>query len=504
LNRKNDIIKKLSLFFLIGFLLSACAPAVTAIPTLTLQPTKTVTPSPTATQTPSPTPTITPTPTQIGGGSGKFVFEYYKVAYEKTFPDLKGEAHVFISNWDGSNLTPITSGLNNVNHIESISSDGQMVLVSSHSSYQAKGDLYLIHLNSPNSTPIKLANGLAWYRWPQAIFLENTRVAYVGRGQEYYGGLYTVNIDGTTPKKLGTLQAEFGGMVSADKSRIYYKGWTKRSSISYWWINIDGSGQGKLESNGHQILPNEFFYVGTGEVAAFSPDGTKIAWIPGELEQDCSYLYLAFWTPDIRNGAYTDLVTRYADSEYKNSPHVGKAIDTAYVEDHVRHCFMLHVASLSNLDNDTKIPLIPPFDPNKDDFYYHRDYALKWWPDSSKILVYDGGKAMGRWRDGVTHYPIALYEVPLEDINPKLELLKVLSNSSIVQSAPGLRFIDSFAWFRFSPDGRQILFTKYHYGDQGSLIKALNLETMNYIDDFSHKITPDFQIERVGNIYWLP
>ena len=298
-----------------------------------------------------------------------------------------------------------------------------------------------------------------------------------------------------------TLQAEFGGMVSSDTSRIYYKGWKKRSSISYWWINIDGSGQGKLESNGHQILPNEFFYVGTGEVASFSPDGTKIAWIPNELEQDCSELYLAFWTPDIRNGAYTNYVKKYLP---KDSPHAGKVIDTAYVEDYVRHCFILHVASLSNLDNDTKIPLIPPFDPTKDDFYYHKDYALRWWPDSSKILIYDGGKAMGRWGNTTQHYPLALYDVSLKDTNPKLVLLKVLSNSSTDQSATGLHFVDDFGWFKFSPDGRQLLFTKFNYGNQGSMIKVLNFETMNYIDDFSHNITPDFQIERVGNIYWLP
>jgi Tol biopolymer transport system component len=441
----------------------------------------------------------------MGGGSGKLIFDYYRVAYEKVFPDLKGEANVFISNWDGSHLTPITNGLNNVNHIESTSADGQLVLVSSHPDYRAKGDLYLLHLNSPNSTPIKLAGGLAWSQWPQAIFLDNARVAYIGRGQEYFGGLYTVNMDGTTRKKLGTLQAEFGGMVLADQSRIYYKGWTKRSSISLWWINMDGSGQGKLESNGNQILPNEFFYAGTGEAASFSPDGTKIAWIPDELEPDCPYLYLAFWTPDIRNGKYTEFVANNARSEYKDSPHVGKVIDTAYVEENVRKCFILHIASLSNLDNDTRIPLIPPFDPKKDDFYYHRDYALKWWPDSSKILVYDNGSALGRWR-ATDHYPISLYELQIESTSPRLELLRILSNSSIIQPGrgAGFRFVDTYGSFKFSPDGRQILFTKYNYGNNGSMIKFLNLETLNYIDDFSLKRTPDFQINRVGNIYWLP
>jgi hypothetical protein len=48
------------------------------------------------------------------------------------------------------------------------------------------------------------------------------------------------------------------------------------------------------------------------------------------------------------------------------------------------------------------------------------------------------------------------------------------------------------------------MFAKHKYDNQGSMIDILNLETMNYVDDFSRNITPDFQIERVINIYWLP
>jgi len=494
--------KNINSILLIAFLLSSCAPAVIALPTFTPQPTETLTPSPTATQTPSPTPTITPTPTPIGGGSGKFIFEYYKAAYEKEFPDLKGEMHVFISNWDGSNLIPITSGLNNLNQIQSISANGQLVLVSSRSSYLGKADLYLINLSSADHVATKLANGLdvGW----QAIFLDNTRIVYIGRGSQGYG-FYIVNVDGTGAKRIGAPTGRVWWLASSDKSRVYWYSITRQypygDSATLWWTNLDGSGQGKLESNRHPISP-----AGFGEGAAFSPDGTKIAWIPNGLEPDCPYLYLAFWTPDIRNGAYTELVTRYANSEYKDSPHVGKVIDTAYVEDHVRHCFLLHVAPLSDLDNDTKIPLIPPFDPDKANFYYHRDYAPRWWPDGSKILAYDTGFAMKRWSKRTGHYPLALYEVSPEDTHPRLELLTGLSNSPIVQ--PGVdampRLVDSYTSFRFSPDGRQILFTKYNYGNQGSMIGTLTLDAMNYVDDFGHNITPDFQIKRVGDIYWLP
>ena len=152
--------ENINIILLIAFLLSSCAPATNAVPTFMPQSTETPTPSPTETQTPSPTPTITPTPTQIGGGSGKLVFEYHKVAYEKAFPHLKGEINVFTSNWDGTDLTPVTDGPESFNTIESISPDGKMVLISSAPNYPGNVDLYLFPLDMPYSGPIKIASGL--------------------------------------------------------------------------------------------------------------------------------------------------------------------------------------------------------------------------------------------------------------------------------------------------------------------------------------------------------
>lgn len=507
--------KSMKSILLIAFLWSSCAPAATAIPTFTPQPTETLTPSPTATE--APTPTITPTATPMGGGSGKLIFEYYRAGFEKSFPDLEGEVNIFISNIDGTDLTPVTNGLKGSNHIEAISSDGGKLLISSSSGYPANGDLLLIDLTSPGSDPIRVAGGIAPSRWPQAIFLNNARIAYVG--QEHYGMLYTVNMDGTDRKNLGNLAAEFAGIVSSDQSRIYYEGYkqerfkdssgvlyTYGDTVSLWWTNIDGSGQGKLASKGHQIFPIQVFPTGIGEIGegvAFSPDGTSIAWIPKDLEPDCSYLASSFWTPAIRDGTYTKNVEKVSPVLNKNSPHFGKVIDAAYVEDYVRSCFILHVAPLSNMDSDIEIPLMPPFDPAKDDFLYHKDYALRWWPDSSKILAYEDGYVT--WY-GAGQFQMILYELSPNSINPSLALLKILSDTSVVQPQPGgqFHFIDSYGSFKFSPDSRQILFTKYNYGNQGSMIKALDLGAMNYIDNFSHNITLDFQIKRVGNIYWLP
>lgn len=498
--------KHLKLCLLFALLISSCAPAVTETPTST--PTKTMTPAPTATQTPSPTPTITPTPTQIGGGSGKFIFEYYKVAYEKAFPDLKGDLNVFTSNWDGTDLTPVTNGLNGFNYINSISPDGKMLLVSSRSSFLGKDALYLIDLNSPNNAPTKLVNEVDG----QALFLDNARIVYIGQGSKGYG-FYVVNADGRGSEKIG---APTGGtrwhIASSDKTRVYWidnsrKEFRDSSGSLYmygnygglWWTNIDGSGQGKLESNGHQIFPAGY---------SFSPDGTKIAWIPANVEQDCSGALGVFWTPYIRDGTHTAWAGRPSQFLNKNSPYFGKVIDIPFVEDYVRRCNIMHVAPLSDMDNDIKIPLIPPFDPAKDDFFYHKDYSLIWWPDGSKILAYDGGGATGSIIGVTDHYPLTLYEITLKDTNPRLTLLKVLSNSSMIQPGQGAvpHLTDHYTSFRFSSDGRLLLFSKYNpYANFYSAdVHILNLETLSFLHDFGNNLIPETQVKRVGSVYWLP
>lgn len=502
--------KRLKLLLLFALLISSCAPAVTATPTST--PTNTMTPSPTATRTPSPTPTITPTPTQIGGGSGKLIFEYYKAAYEKAFPDLKGELNVFTSNWDGTNLTPITNGLNGFNRINSISPDGRMVLVSSRSGLLGKDALYLINLNSTENEPIKLASQLDG----QAIFLDDARIVYIGKGSNGYG-IYTINIDGTNQTKIGSPTVKtWTGIESADKTRVYWIGskkeYFKDSSGSLymygdygglWWTNIDGSGQGKLESNGHQIFPGGFFRGGV----AFSPDGTRIAWIPADVEQDCSGLLdaVGIWTPYIRNGTYSAWFGRTDQFINKNSPYFGKAIDIPFVKDYVRRCHIMHVAPLSDMDNDAEIPLIPPFDPAKNDFFYHKNYSLIWWPDGSKILAYDPGHV---GESKTSRFPIAIYEIAPEDINPKLVRLKVLSYSSVVQPGQGAmpHLADHYTSFRFSSDGRLLLFSEYNpYANFYSAdVDILNLETMDLLDDFGNNLIPDTQVKSVGSVYWLP
>ncbi len=289
-----------------------------------------------------------------------------------------------------------------------------------------------------------------------------------------------------------------GELLASDETRVYWFATQKESfedsteSLSgdfqtLWWVNIDGSGQGKLESNGNQIIPE---FGMEGNKFAISPDSKSIAWIPAQQEPGCS-LSTIFWSPWVRDGTYTKM------SKGKTT------IDANYVDTQAHNCNILHVASLSDLNNDIKIPLIPPYDPTKDDFLYHKDYGLTWWPDNSKILLYDAALYYDLDPSASDHYPISLYDVSPKDANPKLALLKVLSNSLIVKGT----WPDGFGSFNFSPDGRQLLFAKFSFinGNQASMIKILDLETTNYVDDLvGNNLTPDLQIQRVGNIYWLP
>ena len=61
---------------------------------------------------------------------------------------------------------------------------------------------------------------------------------------------------------------------------------------------------------------------------------------------------------------------------------------------------------------------------------YPREYYLSWWPDSSKILAYDGGEVLTDYQGGENnpfagYSPFTLCEVTLNDANPKLALLKI-------------------------------------------------------------------------------
>jgi len=190
-----------------------------------------------------------------------------------------------MANVDGSELIPITDGLKGFNRVVGISPNGKMILIISFSqqypAYNPSGDLYLINLDSLDSEPIKLAKGLTWI--DAAAWLDNTRVVYIGTGPEGHG-IYIVNIDGSNPRNIliNFPKATPITILSSDKTRVYWNSNVKINGCdctAVWWTNIDGTGQGKLESNGSQVI-----YFGGG--LAFSPDGTKVAWLP-QQDADC-------------------------------------------------------------------------------------------------------------------------------------------------------------------------------------------------------------------------
>ena len=438
--------KSINLLLLFAFLLSSCTPVTTTISTSTSA--QTVTPVPTATQTPSPTPTIVPTPTPIGGGSGKVSFTLDKATFEKTFPDLTGDVNFFTSNADGTDLTSITNGLKGTYTIEGVSPDGDKVLVAS------SGSLYIIDLGSGNTTPSKLARGLyeEYATGHVAKWIDNERIVFFDNGKDG-SGIYVINVDGTNLKKIGTPIGRFPGIVSTDKTHVYWDAsinetfkdetgsvYTYGEFSALWWANLDGSGSGPLKSNGKQIVTTDWYQY------AFSHDGNSIAWIPVEYGPGCHHAF--FVAARIRDGEYTknageSTALDMIDIEPSDK---GKTIDFAYVKDYTRQCFIMYVVSLSDMDNPIKVALMPPDSFFDTDFVFGKYYDLMWWPDGSRIaLFYRGFANYSMIGDWYHDSPLLFYAKPT-DQEPKLTPLSFFSK----ELANNILMLD------FTPDGQQI------------------------------------------------
>lgn len=440
----------------------------TVTPTPTITRTQTPTPNPTATQTP--TPTLTPTPTQIGGGSGKVLFTYSKEGFDSAFPDLGGEQNVFISDMDGSNLVPVAEKLRGYNYIEAISPDGNKVLISSFTSWNRKNDshgiLYLFDLNSPNSEPVQIVQGFSQQSYnPAAGWIDDSRVVYLGKGEEGYG-IYVVNTDGSDPKKIDVTIATPVSILAIDAERIYWDSDVRKKYASpnygdyqtIWWTNIDGSDQGKLESNGRQI---EYFI----RQMEFSPDGDMIAWLPSAPEPACDTL-----------------------EKLRELSYAGKYGET---------CLFLYLAELSNLDNPKKIPLVYKGDPSNDDYEPNKRFAINvssiiWNPNSSEIFLLFQGRLSNGWR------PPNLYTLSLS--NSEVVLLDKFPSLHDYDMGDRLYgFWMAPATYGFSPDGRQIIFGKITDEETRKFI-LVNLESMALEGNFLNGLNHD----ALKSIYFLP
>ena len=449
-------------------------------------PTNTVTPSPTATATLTPTPTLTPTSTQIGGGSGKVIFGYAREGFESKFPDLEGDRNIFIADLDSGNLTPITNGLRGYNSIEALSPDGNKVLISSFTSWNRKNDargiLYLYDLNNINAEPIEIVQGFSQHTYSTAAaWTDDLRIIYIGKGEKGYG-IYVANADGSDPQKIDTTTATPERIVGIDSRRVYWStgvyreyanehGSRKGDFYVIWWTNIDGSGQGKLESNGVQVE----YFIGK---MALSPDGNMIAWFPTDpdiLEPNCDMIF-----------GYESI---YAELGLWESNDLVEAASK---------CTLLYVAKLDDIDNPIKIPPIPPRDPKIEHFLYNNISKIAWSPDSSKIFLFDrGGRTHTEHyidtEEDIEDYPPALYYVEPE--NASLQLVYLEGIMSLYNEDPRFTIVPSF-----SPDGRRVTATRKE-GDSRT-IALVDLETIKLSNEFL--INFDRYVLKESSIYWLP
>lgn len=270
--------KHTKLFLLVVLFLASCAAPAT------LAPTQTSTPKPTATQTfiPTTTPTATPVPTQVGGGNGKLIFSYARVGgYEKSFPDVKGDWNVFTANWDGTELTPITNGLNGQNFFQAVSPDGRKILVFSFfldNKPRNDGDLYVVYLDG-SLEPQKIASGLLDQREQSAIWLNNDTISFIGKDQQTPRGVFVIKSDGTGLRLISKKIKDPDGTIlptallgATDTTRVYWSGCNDKGAYlacrgKIWWSNTDGS-------------QNSTFFLESNYEAGnvISPDGSMVVW----------------------------------------------------------------------------------------------------------------------------------------------------------------------------------------------------------------------------------
>ncbi|MDR3577662.1 MAG: hypothetical protein P4L50_27670 [Anaerolineaceae bacterium] len=421
-------------------------------PTITQTITSTSTIFPTATFTPSPTLTLTPKPTPLGGG-GMLVLTLNKRLYTSKF-NLPGESNLFLAQSDGSQLTPITQGKDNIaNSLADVSQDGKWILYTAipgdpGKSYldSYRGDLYIQGLDG--SAPIQLNDKSTTVYYDASRFLPDGRVVFIGVGPKGKA-LYIVNADGSGLSALNDTTGGVPGIArilffSPDASGVYWVTGGRCNSRgicneTYFYTKIDGSSH-------HQIWKN--VQAAAADIS-LSPDGSMIA-------------YESFYGGD-------------AVSRQKNDCFVAKADGSEIQKVAIFDCFFLG-----------------------NNFYRHQ---VSWSPDG-KYIIYRSALATGlklySISDGQTKN---LSDIGVEDCDGVIWLPggeRLLFNGctmspfqlvdldkSSVTSIPGGRSCD----IQLSPDGTEVWF--YNCGDNPvsqSYYSILNLQTLQV-----HPILNDLQ-----------
>jgi hypothetical protein len=208
----------------------------------------------------------------MGGGTGKLIFEYYKNGYGKDFPQLEGESNIFTANLDGTDLTPLTNGLNGYNMVADISPNGRYLLFFSipplYTAIEGTSGLYVLDLTAKDAQPLKLGSGIYDPGYKTAAWLDDSRVIFIN---QVPGGwaIFSVNRDGTDNKRVSQKVNGIttrGLLATDDKTRFFWLGVdSDYRQQGIWWTSVDGSAQAQLTP---MKIPLE----------DISPDGSAIAW----------------------------------------------------------------------------------------------------------------------------------------------------------------------------------------------------------------------------------
>jgi Tol biopolymer transport system component len=298
------ILARVFSFSLLFVFLIGCAQAALPSPTATILPSETATLTATATATSLPTSTPTLTPTPMGGGNGKFIFEYGRDAFETDFPGLPGKRSIFIADWDGSNLAPLNTGSMPWNNLADVSPDGRKALVINwpdmYTAVDSTSAIYVVDLEHPEREPVQIAHGIMYSPNKTAIWLDNTRIVLADK-QEGRWGVFLVNSDGTGMRKLSK---PVSGVRFYDLRSSPDGDWVFWHGFDFQGRNYMDGGYFRFNMDDGQITRSPAAQGVSME--NFSPDGTQAVWVETESGNHWEKVNIAS-VSDLRHPTAIDL-----------------------------------------------------------------------------------------------------------------------------------------------------------------------------------------------------